>query len=243
MVTNIHLDTNVRGKIKIFFFSLWYSSDFTDKFFRVYRLKCSSLVMRIFFPTTFPTFLTFPKMRVQSWQHWYAIQHWEMYLTCHWKIKFYRFDKLKFLRFSNIDCVESELRLLMTGFSFSIRRRYVNSRREQFYNHILTFRKICLSKLSLSLSKVQHKSRRFWYLNYLIVFIILTILTLSCIARYLRRLNSIESIQNTGTAWHGMSRMQNTYQWWFGVPCSLKGWILFGFYRNRDETIMRIDCV
>ena len=55
---------------------------------------------------------------------------------------------LKFLRFSKIDCVEYELRLLMTGVSFSVRRPYVNSRRERLYTHSLTFRKISPSKLT-----------------------------------------------------------------------------------------------
>ena len=52
------------------------------------------------------------------------------------KLRFYRFynsseekfprergPPFKFLRFSDIDCVESELRLLMTEFSFSVRRQ------------------------------------------------------------------------------------------------------------------------
>ena len=60
MVTNIHLDTNARGKIEIFFL-LWYSSHFIDEFLRVYRLKCSSLVMEFFFSNTLTIFLIFPK--------------------------------------------------------------------------------------------------------------------------------------------------------------------------------------
>ena len=63
MATNIHLDTNVRGKIEIYFlFS--YSSHFTDKFLRVYCLKHSSLVVIFFFFFFFfliTTFLIFPK--------------------------------------------------------------------------------------------------------------------------------------------------------------------------------------
>ena len=56
----LYLNTNGKGKIE-FYFSLWYSSHFTDKFLRVYRLKCTSLVMRIFFSNTLKTFLIFPK--------------------------------------------------------------------------------------------------------------------------------------------------------------------------------------
>ena len=53
---------------------------------------------------------------------------------------------LKF-RFSNIDCVESELRLLMTGVSFSVRRPNVNSRRGQLYAHSLTFQQDLFDKI------------------------------------------------------------------------------------------------
>ena len=43
----------------------------------------------------------------------------------------------------------------MTGVSFSVSRRYVDSRRKQLYTHSLTFRNIFPSKLGLSLSKVE----------------------------------------------------------------------------------------
>ena len=75
MTTNIHLDTNVRGKIEDYFYFLitygvckkrkycllWYSNHFTDKFLRVYRLKYSSLVMRILFTKYIFTYFISPK--------------------------------------------------------------------------------------------------------------------------------------------------------------------------------------
>ena len=60
MATNIHFNTNVKGKIEIDFLS-WYSSHFADKFLSVYRLNYSSFVMTIFFPNTLTTFHIFPK--------------------------------------------------------------------------------------------------------------------------------------------------------------------------------------
>ena len=71
-------DGNVRGKIEIYFL-LWYSSHFLDKFLRVYCLKCSSLVVRIF-SEYIDNFYYFSKRCVQLCQHWYAHQRWDMYL-------------------------------------------------------------------------------------------------------------------------------------------------------------------
>ena len=50
--------------------------------------------------------------------------------------------RLKILRFSNIDSNESKLRLLITEASFSIRSRYVISRRIRLLIHSVNFHKI-----------------------------------------------------------------------------------------------------
>ena len=57
-----------------------YDSYTTYKFLRVYRFKCSSLVMRFFFPQYIHNFSYFPQKWVQFCQHWYAFQHWDIYL-------------------------------------------------------------------------------------------------------------------------------------------------------------------
>ena len=54
----------------------------------------------------------------------------------------------KFFRSSNIDCIGPELRLLMTGVSFLVKRRYAGSRTEELYTHSLTFR-ICSNTYDL----------------------------------------------------------------------------------------------
>ena len=48
----------------------------------------------------------------------------------------------------------------MAGLSFSVRRRYVSSKRERLYTYIITFRKIHSLKLGLSLSSLMIISKK-----------------------------------------------------------------------------------
>ena len=56
-----------------------YVNYITDKFLRVYRLKSSSLVVRIFLSEYIDNFFYFSQGCVQSCQHWYACQNWDIY--------------------------------------------------------------------------------------------------------------------------------------------------------------------